>query len=114
MRCFVSVLLAATALAGPSIHDPVAARAERRSRLAKHLGKDYALVLGQPLTDVLQPRQEGHFLYLTGVDDPDAVAVWGPECQSKPVVDGYFNVTLGQSQPIAAEMFRDLIRRSER
>ncbi|MGH7162855.1 MAG: M24 family metallopeptidase, partial [Planctomycetota bacterium] len=32
----------------------------------------YALLLGQPLTDVLQPRQEGHFLYLTGVEEPDA------------------------------------------
>ncbi|MHC4135262.1 MAG: aminopeptidase P N-terminal domain-containing protein [Planctomycetota bacterium] len=72
MRWFVSVLLAAAAVAGPSIHDPVAARAQRREALARHLGRDYALVLGHPLTDVLQPRQEAHFLYLTGVDDPDA------------------------------------------
>jgi Xaa-Pro aminopeptidase len=72
VRWCASVLLAAAALAGPSTHDPVAARAARRARLAKHLGRDYGLVLGQPLTDVLQPRQEGHFLYLTGVDDPDA------------------------------------------
>jgi len=46
--------------------------AERRARLAEAIGEGYALVLGQPLTDVLQLRQEGHFLYLTGVDDPGA------------------------------------------
>jgi len=40
--------------------------------MRRFLGEDYALVLGQPLTDVLMPRQEGHFLYLTGVHDPDA------------------------------------------
>lgn len=72
MRLLALLLLAAAAGAGPAAHDPVAARAQRRQRLARLLGKDYALVLGQPLTDVLQPRQEGHFLYLTGVDDPDA------------------------------------------
>ena len=72
MRCIVTVLLATAALAGPSTHDPVASRAQRRDRLAQHLGRDYGLVLGQPLTDVMQPRQEAHFLYLTGVDDPDA------------------------------------------
>ena len=72
MRWFLSVLLTTAAVAGPSIHDPVAARAQRRAALARHLGRDYALVLGQPLTDVLQPRQEGHFLYVTGVEDPDA------------------------------------------
>jgi len=72
VRWFLSVLLTTAALAGPSIHDPVAARAQRRAALARHLGRDYALVLGQPLTDVLQPRQEGHFLYVTGVEDPDA------------------------------------------
>ncbi|MHC4973132.1 MAG: aminopeptidase P N-terminal domain-containing protein [Planctomycetota bacterium] len=72
MRRFLFFLLAVAAVAGPEVHDPVAARAQRRDRLARFLGRDYALVLGQPLTDVLQPRQEGHFLYLTGVDDPDA------------------------------------------
>jgi len=72
VRCIVTVLLATAALAGPSVHDPVASRAQRRDRLARHLGRDYGLVLGQPLTDVMQPRQEAHFLYLTGVDDPDA------------------------------------------
>ena len=64
--------LATTARAGPAALDPIEARGQRRARLAQALGKDYALVLGQPLTDVLQPRQEGSFLYLTGVDDPDA------------------------------------------
>jgi Xaa-Pro aminopeptidase len=67
------LLLAAAAAAGPSVpEEAVAARAARRARLAERLQADYALVLGQPLTDVLQPPQEGSLLYLTGVDDPDA------------------------------------------
>jgi len=67
------LLLVAAVVAGPSVPESVAAaRAARRARLSERLGTDYALVLGQPLTDVLQPPQEGHFLYLTGVDDPDA------------------------------------------
>jgi Xaa-Pro aminopeptidase len=66
------LVLAAAGLAGPAPLDPVEARRTRREHLARELGKGYALVLGQPLTDVLQPRQEGHFLYLTGVRDPDA------------------------------------------
>jgi Xaa-Pro aminopeptidase len=65
------LLLAATSVAGPSAPDE-AVRAARRARLAERLKADYALVLGQPLTDVLQPPQEGHFLYLIDVDDPDA------------------------------------------
>jgi Xaa-Pro aminopeptidase len=72
VRRFVTLLLGVAAVAGPSVHDPVEVRAQRRERLARFLGRDYALVIGQPLTDVLQPRQEAHFLYLTGVDDPDA------------------------------------------
>jgi len=66
-------LLAAAAAAGPAAL-PEGARsfAERRERLSSFLRADYALVIGQPLTDALQPGQEGHFLYLTGVDDPDA------------------------------------------
>jgi Xaa-Pro aminopeptidase len=67
------LLLAAAAVAGPSVPEgAVAARAARRARLQERLKSDYALVLGQPLTDVLQTPQEGHFLYLIGVDDPDA------------------------------------------
>jgi len=70
------LLLAPAAPAGPSVKDEaVAARHERRTALAARLGKGYALVLGQPLTDVLLPPQEGHLLYLTGVDDPDAALV---------------------------------------
>jgi Xaa-Pro aminopeptidase len=45
----------------------------RRERLADWLGQGYALVIGQPMTDVLQPPQEGHFLYLTGVDESGAL-----------------------------------------
>jgi Xaa-Pro aminopeptidase len=68
------LLLAAPAAAGPSVpEDAVTARRARRAELAARLKTGYALVLGQPLTDVLQPPQEGHFLYLTGVDDPDAL-----------------------------------------
>jgi len=59
-------------LAGPEVHDPAAASSRRREGLAKAIGTSYALLLGQPMTDVLQPRQEGHFLYLTGVTDPDS------------------------------------------
>ena len=67
------LLLAAVAAGEPAVPgDPVAARRARRTRLAAQLGRDYALVLGQPLTDVLLPRQEGHFLYLAGVEDPGA------------------------------------------
>lgn len=66
------VVLAAAATADPAPLGPVEARRARRERLAGEIGNAYALVLGQPLTDVLQPRQEGHFLYLTGVRDPDA------------------------------------------
>jgi len=66
-------LLAASVAAGPSVvPEPVTARQARRAQVAARLKRDYALVLGQPLTDVLQPPQEGHFLYLTGVEDPDA------------------------------------------
>jgi len=67
------LLLVAAAHAGPSVPEgAITARAARRARLSERLGTGYALVLGQPLTDVLQPPQEGHFLYLSGVDDPDA------------------------------------------
>ena len=66
-------VVAGSALADPATPlDAPQARSQRRARLARWIGKDYALLLGQPLTDVLQPRQEGHFLYLTGVTDPDA------------------------------------------
>jgi len=72
-RTFGLLLLAAVAGADPAVvPEPVAARRARRDRLRDHLVRDYALVLGQPMTDVLSPRQEGHFLYLTGVDDPGA------------------------------------------
>ncbi|MHC4959508.1 MAG: aminopeptidase P N-terminal domain-containing protein [Planctomycetota bacterium] len=78
MRLAALALLAATAWAGPRTADPaVAARAARRQALAEHLGADYALVIGQPQTDVLNPRQEGHFLYLTGVEDPGAFLLLG-------------------------------------
>jgi len=59
-------------LAGPRVPDPASACRTRRAVLAKAIGNRYALVLGQPMTDVLQPRQEGHLLYLTGVTDPDS------------------------------------------
>ena len=42
----------------------------RRAKLAGHLGKDYALILGQPFTDVMNPRQEGNLYYFTGIRDP--------------------------------------------
>ena len=71
----LAVLLLSLVVAGPDTapeSPEVEARKGRRARLAKHLGRGYAVVFGQPLTDVLQPLQEGHFHYLTGVEDPDA------------------------------------------
>ncbi len=84
------LLLAATSVAGPSAPEgEVAARAARRALLAERLEADYALVLGQPLTDVLQPPQEGHLLYLTGVEDPDAALLLaGKEARELPLRRG--------------------------
>ncbi len=67
------LLLAVAVSAGPAPErDPaLEARRERRQRLAQAIGESYALVLGQPLTDVLQPRQEGHLLYLVAMEEPD-------------------------------------------
>jgi len=65
-------ILACPAFAGPPAVSRSDAHRERRTRLAAYLKKDHALVLGQPFTDVLQPRQEGHLLYLTGADEPGA------------------------------------------
>lgn len=86
----VLLLLAALAAAGPSVpEDAVAARQARRAALSARLGKGYALVFGQPLSDVLQPPQEGHFLYLTGVDDPDALLLLaGAEAPPFPLPKG--------------------------
>ncbi|HEX5137249.1 MAG TPA: M24 family metallopeptidase [Planctomycetota bacterium] len=75
VACALLLLSAAASAAPPTRDDAVAARRERRTALAARLGTGYALVLGQPLTDVLQPPQEGHLLYLAGVDDPGAVLV---------------------------------------
>lgn len=84
------LLLAATSVAGPTAPEgAVAARALRRARLAERIEAGYALVLGQPLTDVLQPPQEGHFLYLTGVEDPDsALLLAGKEARDLPLRRG--------------------------
>ena len=97
MRAAVLLLLLQCVVAGQA--DPVrAARdddaappwfAARRARLAEAIGDGYALVLGQPLTDVLHPRQEGHFLYLTGVDDPGAaLLVAGVDAAPLPIEGG--------------------------
>jgi len=70
---YAILLLAVAAAAGPApARDPaLEARRLRRQRLAREIGESYALVLGQPLTDVLQPRQEGHLLYLVAMEEPD-------------------------------------------
>ncbi|MFQ5845739.1 MAG: hypothetical protein ACE5JG_12205, partial [Planctomycetota bacterium] len=61
------------ATAGPETdRDAVQARRRRRARVAKEIGPGYALLLGQPRAGIFQPPQEGHFLYLTGVDEPGA------------------------------------------
>jgi len=80
----VLLVVAAGLHAKPEITDRTTARRARRARLAGHLGKDYALVIGQPLTDVMNPRQEGHFLYLTGIRDHGAILLLGGD-KAKPV-----------------------------
>ena len=67
---FFLSLLTLAAVAGPTVRPVQEARQKRRARLAEFLKNDYALILGQPFTDVLQPRQEGHYLYLTGAGEP--------------------------------------------
>ena len=85
MRMPVLLLLLAAGLqAKPEVPDRREARRTRRARLAAQVGTDYALVLGQPLTDVLSPRQEGHFLYLTGIEDHGAVLLLAGE-KARPV-----------------------------
>jgi len=64
--------LAAAAGPGPSPDPLLEARRARRQRLAEAIGDGYALLLGQPLTDILMPRQEGHLLYLVAIEEPDA------------------------------------------
>jgi len=63
-------LLAPPAAAHPLLPADRDAAAGRRRRLATALGDGYALLFAQPFTDVLQPRQEGNFLYVTGVREP--------------------------------------------
>ncbi|MEE8105629.1 MAG: aminopeptidase P N-terminal domain-containing protein [Planctomycetota bacterium] len=69
---FLCSVIAPSTHAGPPAVARADAHRERRARLADYLKKGYALLLGQPFTDVLQPRQEGHLLYLTGADEPGA------------------------------------------
>jgi Xaa-Pro aminopeptidase len=80
------LLLGAIAAAGPAPLDPVEARKLRRERVARAIGADYAFLFGQPFTDVLQPPQEGSFLYLTGVDEAGAALLLAGE--RAPTVDG--------------------------
>ncbi|MGQ0612295.1 MAG: aminopeptidase P N-terminal domain-containing protein [Planctomycetaceae bacterium] len=85
MRALLPLLLLGTTLCASEPADAaVAARKARRVRLAAAIGSDYALLLGQPLTDVLQPPQEGHLLYLTGVEEPDASLLLAGK-QSRPI-----------------------------
>ncbi|MHC4939192.1 MAG: aminopeptidase P N-terminal domain-containing protein [Planctomycetota bacterium] len=82
MTRFLPILL----LAGAAFGHPLAdadrdAAKRRRDELRKRVGADYALVFAQPFTDILQPRQEGNFLYLTGVLEPGGVLLLGPETE---------------------------------
>jgi len=63
-------VLTAVANAHPVLPADRDAATNRRQRLATSLGKEYALLFAQPFTDILQPRQQGNFLYLTGVREP--------------------------------------------
>ena len=68
------LLLTAIVAAAPETERAaIAARKARRVRVAEEIGEGYALVIGQPPTEVFQPGQHGHFLYLTGVDEPSGV-----------------------------------------
>ena len=40
------------------------------------------LVFAQPITDILLPRQEGDYLYLTGVDEPGGILLLGPKTET--------------------------------
>ena len=86
MRAAVRLLLATTftavALGHPLVDADRNAAGRRRTALRETLGTDYALVFAQPLTDILQPRQEGDYLYLTGVREPGGVLLLGPDTET--------------------------------
>jgi len=84
MRWLVICLVAVSASAGPETDGALSRYKARRARLAGHLGRDYALILGQPFTDVLNPRQEGHLYYFTGIRDP-GVALLIAGAKAKPL-----------------------------
>lgn len=69
----------------------VQSTARRRVALRKTLGKtssgDFAIVFAQPMTDILQPRQEGDYLYLTGVREPGGILLMGPETETLFLLD---------------------------
>ncbi|MHC4849200.1 MAG: aminopeptidase P N-terminal domain-containing protein [Planctomycetota bacterium] len=70
-------------LAGASLGHPLAkpdrdAADRRRDEIRRRIEKDYALVFAQPFTDILHPRQEGNYLYLTGVREPGGILLLGP------------------------------------
>jgi len=81
VRAVAILLLAGSALAHPLADEDRDAARERRGALRRELGDDYALVFAQPFTDILQPRQEGHYLYLTGVREPGGVLLLGPRSE---------------------------------
>lgn len=90
MRKAALLLLTAVVAAAPETERAlVAARKARRVRVAEEIGEGYALVIGQPPTEVLHPGQHGHFLYLTGVDEPSGVLLLrGAKAKATPAAEG--------------------------
>jgi len=78
LRALPLLLLAALAAAHPLAAEDRDAAARRREKLRRSLDGAWALVFAQPFTDILHPRQEGHYLYLTGVREPGGVLLLGP------------------------------------
>jgi Xaa-Pro aminopeptidase len=75
----VSVLLLAGAAFGHPLAKPDRDAADRRrDEIRRRIDKDYALVFAQPFTDILHPRQEANYLYLTGVREPGGILLLGP------------------------------------
>lgn len=44
-------------------------------------------MFAQPITDILLPRQEGDYLYLTGVDEPGGLLLLGPKTETLFLLD---------------------------
>ncbi|MEM8884038.1 MAG: Xaa-Pro peptidase family protein [Planctomycetota bacterium] len=71
----VLLLGTTTLLAHPFTKDDWHNTQRNRIAVQSQLGERWAVVFAQPFTDILLPRQEGDYLYLTGVREPGGVLV---------------------------------------